>query len=50
MTSNPAETRSTVTSVLLASAIENEVRMVTVKMTSENIPSSIEVRNRRASG
>ena len=42
--------RSTVTSVLLASAIENDVRIVTVKTTIENIPSSIDVRNRRASG
>jgi hypothetical protein len=49
-TSKPAATRSTVASVLPAIDADITVMIVTVKMTSENMPSSIDVRKRLASG
>ena len=49
-TSKPGASWSREAPLSPSSEEANAVRIVTVKMTSENIPSSIEVRNRRASG
>jgi hypothetical protein len=49
-TSYPAATFSTVAPMLASIDAVIELRIVTVKMTRENIPSSMDVRNRRARG